>query len=647
MRGPSIRPAHRHERSLPSRLPPRAGRRDPGLVHAPGRTRAPRVPGDPRAGDAGRDHPRRRPLRRGHAAAGPPARGRRGDPLRRHHDAVRRPRSRLRHRRGARTGRRRARPHCRRRRPPSTLRARGARRPAPRGDPPGPGRAPPVPLIGFAGAPFTLACYLVEGGPSRASSARRRCMHAEPEALGGPHGPSRRDDRRATSRPRWRPAPRPSRCSTRGSAPSAPPTIARSVAPWMARIFAARRRAGRADHPLRGGLGRAPPASRRPPAATSIGLDWRIDLADGWGVVGPDHGVQGNLDPTLLLGPCERGRRPTPGPSSRRPAAGPVTSSTSATASCRAPIPTPSPASSTSSTTTPCVPRRHREPRMTADAVLLMAYGSPDRLDQVEAYYTDIRRGSPPPAHLLEELLGRYQAIGGGSPLSRIVELQRAAVETELARRGRPSASTPGCATSSRGSPRSSTGWSPTAFERFARSPWRRKVVERSAATDEPSTPPLARLDGTGPRVVFVDSWHDQPRFIEALAATTAEALRRFPDPSAVRVLFTAHSLPARVVADGDPYPDELAGPPALVAERLGLASYDFAFQSAGRTDEPWLGPDILEEIRRLGRRWRPRARRPSRRLRRRPPRGALRHRHRGPGRRPRGRRSASSGPGR
>src|SRR5512146_24782 len=75
---------------------------------------------------------------------------------------------------------------------------------------------------------------------------------------------------------------------------------------------------------------------------------------------------------------------------------------------------------------------------MPRDAVLLMAYGSPDRLDQVEAYYTDIRRGSPPPPALLAELIERYQAIGGSSPLSRIVEQQRAALERELAARGTP-----------------------------------------------------------------------------------------------------------------------------------------------------------------------------------------------------------------
>jgi len=110
----------------------------------------------------------------------------------------------------------------------------------------------------------------------------------------------------------------------------------------------------------------------------------------------------------------------------------------------------------------------------------------------------------------------------------------------------------------------------------------------------------LADLGEAAPAVVVVDSWHDQPRFIEALAATTSEALARFPDPTRVRVMFTAHSLPARVVAEGDPYLDQLAETAALVAEQLGLTEYAFAFQSAGRTGEAWLGPDILEEIRRL-----------------------------------------------
>jgi ferrochelatase len=110
----------------------------------------------------------------------------------------------------------------------------------------------------------------------------------------------------------------------------------------------------------------------------------------------------------------------------------------------------------------------------------------------------------------------------------------------------------------------------------------------------------LAEIGGDAPSVEFVESWHAEPRFIEALAQTVTEALARFDDPSRVRVMFTAHSLPARVVAEGDPYPAELATTSFLVAGQLGIGRYEFAFQSAGRTGEPWLGPDLLDEIRRL-----------------------------------------------
>jgi len=237
---------------------------------------------------------------------------------------------------------------------------------------------------------------------------------------------------------------------------------------------------------------------------------------------------------------------------------------------------------------------------MTADAVLLMAYGSPDRLDQVEAYYTDIRRGSPPPPHLLEELLGRYRAIGGGSPLSRIVEAQRVAVEAELAARGRPLRVYAGMRHIEPRIGRIVEGMAADGVERFAAIALAPQKSSNAAGYRRAVDAALAGLGEGAPSLSYVDSWYDQPRFIEALVATTREALARFPDPAAVRVMFTAHSLPARVVAEGDPYPQELAGTAALVADRLGLASYDFAFQSAGRTGEPWLGPDILDEIRRL-----------------------------------------------
>jgi protoporphyrin/coproporphyrin ferrochelatase len=240
---------------------------------------------------------------------------------------------------------------------------------------------------------------------------------------------------------------------------------------------------------------------------------------------------------------------------------------------------------------------------VTTDAVLLMAYGSPDALDQVEAYYTDIRRGSPPPPHLLEDLLKRYRAIGGGSPLSRIVEEQRAALEAELAVRGTPARVYAGMRHIAPRIGDIVKGMADDGIERFVAVALAPQASSNAAGYRRAVDAALLEIAAAGrpaPEVVHVTSWHDQPTFIEALAQTALEAYRRFDDPAGVRYMFTAHSLPARVLADGDPYPDELATTARLVADRLGINEYQFAFQSAGRTDEPWLGPDILVEIRRL-----------------------------------------------
>ena len=239
---------------------------------------------------------------------------------------------------------------------------------------------------------------------------------------------------------------------------------------------------------------------------------------------------------------------------------------------------------------------------LTRDAVLLMAYGAPERLDQVEAYYTHIRRGSPPPPPLLAELLDRYRAIGGGSPLSRIVERQRAALAAELARRGRAVAVYAGM----------------KHIEPFIGDAVRRMAddgIERVAAialapqhssfnadtygraVDEAVA---AGLGARAPRFSVAGSWHDEPRLVAALADATAEALARFDDPARVHVLFTAHSLPARIAGGSDPYAREVAATAALVAERLDLSRCDVAFQSAGRTGERWIGPELRDEIRRL-----------------------------------------------
>jgi len=231
-----------------------------------------------------------------------------------------------------------------------------------------------------------------------------------------------------------------------------------------------------------------------------------------------------------------------------------------------------------------------------------MAYGAPERLDQVESYYLDIRRGAPPPAALLAELVDRYRAIGGGSPLSRIVERQRLALGAELARRGLTVAVYAGM--------KHIAPFIRDAVARMADDGIREAVALALApqhSTFNAQTyigaveSAASSLGPRAPRFSFVESWHDQPRLIEALAGATAEALARFPR-SARRphVFFTAHSLPARIAHGGDPYAREVAATAALVAERLGLSDCDVAYQSAGRTAEVWIGPELGAELRRV-----------------------------------------------
>ncbi len=168
---------------------------------------------------------------------------------------------------------------------------------------------------------------------------------------------------------------------------------------------------------------------------------------------------------------------------------------------------------------------------MSADAVLLMAYGSPDRLDQVADYYTDIRRGSPPPPELLDELLERYRAIGGGSPLSRIVEAQRAALELELAARGRPVRVYAGMRHIEPRIGRIVERMAADGVTRFVAIALAPQASSNAAGYRRAVDGALVGLGAAAPTVSYVESWHDQPRFIEALAETTREAIGRFPDP--------------------------------------------------------------------------------------------------------------------
>ncbi len=229
-----------------------------------------------------------------------------------------------------------------------------------------------------------------------------------------------------------------------------------------------------------------------------------------------------------------------------------------------------------------------------------MAYGGPERLEDVEAYYTDIRHGAPPPPELLGELVARYRAIGGGSPLPRIVERQRAALADELARRGREMPVRVGMRHTEPRIARAVEALAGDGLERIvglALAPQRSPSIVGYA---QAATAALERLGAGAPRLTMVESWHEEPRLVEALAAATRDALASAAGAARPWVLFTAHSLPERLGQEAEAYRSEVERTAALVAARAGVGRWSVALQSAGRTGESWLGPELRSEIRRL-----------------------------------------------
>jgi ferrochelatase len=233
-------------------------------------------------------------------------------------------------------------------------------------------------------------------------------------------------------------------------------------------------------------------------------------------------------------------------------------------------------------------------------AVLLMAYGTPASPDDLEAYYTHIRRGRRPPPELLAELRDRYAAIGGRSPLLEITRAQAGGLRAALRAAGR-------------GDVHVAVGMkhSPPFLEDAARqlaasgvehvvglvlAPHysRMSVREygdrvRAALQQEPRG---------GPRFTLVRSWATAPGYVGYLETAVGDALARLgPAAAGAEVVFTAHSLPERILELGDPYPEELSSTAEAVARAAGLERWSIAWQSAGRTADPWIGPDVLEVL--------------------------------------------------
>ena len=216
-------------------------------------------------------------------------------------------------------------------------------------------------------------------------------------------------------------------------------------------------------------------------------------------------------------------------------------------------------------------------------AVVLMAYGSPERLEDVPAYYADIRGGRPIAPEHLADLVERYRRLGieESSPLNAITAETRAALEREL---GIPVFTgmkhwTPRIADAADAAVASGAG----AVVGLVLAP------HYSALSIKGYREQLdAALAGRA-RLSFVDSWHDEPGFVDLLA----DRIRG----TEAHVVFTAHSLPARILETGDPYKEQLLETSHLVAARAGTGDWSFAFQSEWPTGEPWLGPDILDHL--------------------------------------------------
>jgi protoporphyrin/coproporphyrin ferrochelatase len=222
-------------------------------------------------------------------------------------------------------------------------------------------------------------------------------------------------------------------------------------------------------------------------------------------------------------------------------------------------------------------------------AVVLMAYGSPDRLADVPAYYADIRGGRPiDPAHL-EQLVERYRTLGIGegdevSPLNAVTETTRAALER--------AAEVP-----------TYTGmrhWRPRISEAVERAlADGAELIVGLVLAPHYSTLSIEKYRALLERAIagraetrFVERWGAEPAFVELMAQRVLAA--RADD---AHVVFTAHSLPARILAAGDPYQDELMETCRLITDSAGIGSWSFSFQSESPTGEPWLQPDILTHL--------------------------------------------------
>jgi len=228
--------------------------------------------------------------------------------------------------------------------------------------------------------------------------------------------------------------------------------------------------------------------------------------------------------------------------------------------------------------------------------LLVMHYGTPASLDEVLPYYTHIRHGRPPSEEALQDLVDRYKAIGGPSPLAHISERQAELIQRGLSRRGietklyvgakhtHPFIEESVAQMAADGIEKAVAVVLAPQYSSFSVVAYKR-YIDKGLAEHAPNM-----------AIEVVERWGTLPELIAGLAARVTKQMEGW-NRAETLVIFSAHSLPEKIMAAGDPYKEELLETSRLVAEKAGIAHWTFGFQSASSTGEPWLGPDILDVI--------------------------------------------------
>jgi ferrochelatase len=230
--------------------------------------------------------------------------------------------------------------------------------------------------------------------------------------------------------------------------------------------------------------------------------------------------------------------------------------------------------------------------------LLVMAYGGPNNLDEVEPYLMDVRGYRPTSQEIIHEVRERYREIGGRSPILEQTQAQANALESALSVNAKEFKAFVGM-----------RHWHP--FIKDVLADMQAEGIDKAVGVVmAPHYSRMSigayyqRLEEANFPIAFarIENWHLQAGYINALTDRVRDTLKRFPEEvrAEVPVIFTAHSLPEKILEWNDPYPTQLRETVTAVMEQLGSQPHEFAYQSAAISTIPWLGPDAGEVIERL-----------------------------------------------